>query len=164
MAALGRPLARLLLAAGVVVQLLGLAVVPERLYLERELPSLFYTVDPWLYFNPALSHLLNRPRELTDALTAPPAPEFTPAPTPTFTLPVMEPPYYTGPPGAEGVHRYTLLSTLRPWWATFPHLPPDQRPVDLAQAGMLFGGTLACGLALLVAGLPNDRWLLTAGR
>lgn len=161
-AALGRPLTRLLLTAGVVVQLLGLAVVPERLYLERQLPSNFYTVKPWLYFHPALSHLLNRPRELADALTAPPAPEFTPAPTPTFTLPVMEPPYYTGPKAAEGVHQYTLLNTLRPWWATFPHLPADQRPVDLGRTGMMFGGMLACGLALLVAGLSTGRRSPTA--
>jgi hypothetical protein len=156
-AVLGRPLAGLALTAGVVVQLLGLAIIPERLYLERELPSLFYTVDPWLYFNPALSHLLNRPREVIDALTAPPAPEFTPAPAPTFTLPVMEPPYYTGPRGVEGVHRYTLLNTLRPWWATFHHLPPDERPVDLAQAGLVFGGTLAGGLALLLPAVGMKR-------
>jgi hypothetical protein len=155
--ALGRPLTRLLLTAGVVVQLLGLAVVPERLYLERQLPSNFYTVNPWLYFHPALSHLLNRPREVIDALTAPPAAEFTPAPAPTFTLPVMEPPYYTGPKGIEGVHRYTLLSTLRPWWATFPHLPPDQRPVDPGTAGLVFGGVAAVGLGLVAAGLRANR-------
>jgi hypothetical protein len=154
-AVLGRPLARLLLAAGVGVQVLGLAVVPERLYLERELPSLFYTVDPWLYFNPALSHLLNRPRELIDALTAPPAPEFTPAPTPTFTLPVLEPPYHTGPRGIEGVRQYTLLNTLRPWWATFRHLPPDQRPADLGATARFLGLTVAAGLALIYWGLTR---------
>jgi hypothetical protein len=69
----------------------------------------------------------------------------------------MEPPYYTGPMGIEGVHRYTLLSTLRPWWATFPHLPANDRPVDLARTGLMVGGTLACGLVLLVAGLATGR-------
>jgi hypothetical protein len=154
---LGRPIARLLLAAGVGVQFLGLAVVPERLYLERELPSLFYTVDPWLYFNPALSHLLNRPREVIDALTAPPAPEFTPSPTPTFTLPVLEPPHHTGPTGIEGVHRYTLLNTLRPWWATFRHLPPDQRPVALAPTAAVLGAAGGLGFLLMAGGLRGRR-------
>ena len=156
-AGLSRPLTRLLLTAGVVVQLLGLAVVPERLYLERQLPSNFYTVDPWLYFHGAVSHLLNRPRELIDALTAPPAPEFTPAPTPTFTLPVLEPPYYSGPKGAEGVHRYTLLNTLRPWWATFRYLPPDQRPVELNRTVALLVLLTFVGLAAGGAGLTSHH-------
>ena len=40
-AVLGRPIARLLLAAGVGVQLLGLAVVPERLYLNGNCRACF---------------------------------------------------------------------------------------------------------------------------
>jgi hypothetical protein len=154
---LGRRLARLLLTAGVGVQLLGLAVVPERLYLERQLPSTFYLVDPWLYFHPAVSHLLNRPRELIDALTAPPAPEFTPAPAPTFTLPVLEPPYYTGPRGVEGVRQYTLLNSLRPWWATFGHLTPDERPVALGPTAILMGWAVVGGLVAVAIALLRVR-------
>jgi hypothetical protein len=155
-AVLGRPPARLLLAAGVVVQLLALAVVPERLYLERQLPSNFYLAEPWLYFHPALSHLLNRPQEVVDALTAPPAPEFTPAPTPTFTLPVMEPPHYRGPPGRDGVHQYTLLNTLRPWWVTFQHLPPDKRPVGPAETAAGLAAIAAAGLGLCWVALNRN--------
>jgi hypothetical protein len=154
---LGRPRSRLLLAAGVGVQLLGLAVVPERLYFERRLVSNFYTVDPWIYFHGSVSHVLNRPRELVEVLTAPPAPEFAPAPTPTFTLPVLEPPYYTGPPGAEGIRHYTVLNTLRPWWATFPHLPADQRPVDLNRTVTLFVLLILVGLAAGWTGVTRFR-------
>ena len=55
---IGRRLAKLLLALGVMVQLLGLAIIPERIYVERNVHSAFYIVNPWRYFQPSISHFL----------------------------------------------------------------------------------------------------------
>jgi hypothetical protein len=140
-----------LLAAGVLVQLLGLAIVPERLYVERDVHSSFFLTDPWLNLRPELGHLANRPREIYDALTAPPAPQFTPSPSPTFTLPVFDPPAYLGPKGIAGVRSYTLLNSLRPWWVTFRQLPDHERPIDLDRTELMLGALLLLGLALLIS-------------
>ena len=148
-----RGLVTCLLIAGALVQCLGLAMVPQRLYLERELPSSFFLVKQWLYLRPEIGHLPNRPREIVDALTAPPAPEFTPAPSPTFALPVFDSKFYNGPPGLAGIHQYTVLNTLRPWWVSFPHLPAEQRPVNIAKTVAIFAGVGAFGLLLLALGL-----------
>ena len=135
--------------------MLGLSADPYRLYLERKVPVDFYLFDPWLYFRTDLSHLLNRPREVYDIATSPPAPEYTPAPVPTFAgildVPVEpdEVPKY--------MHRYQIWHGARFWWASLPHLPPDQRPVDLGQAGVVLGGTLAGGLALLLLAVGMTR-------
>jgi hypothetical protein len=155
--AVGRAAARTLLVAGVVVQILGLAVVPERLYVERGMPTGFFLTNPWLNLRPELGHIVNRPREVVGAVTAPPAPEFTPGPAPTFSMPVFDPPYYTGPKGIEGVRRYTLLNGLRPWWASFPHLPPDQRPVPIYETAAALGAAALAGLALCTLGLVGPR-------
>jgi hypothetical protein len=149
----------LLLTAGAVVQVLGLSADPHRLYLERKVPADFYLVDPWLYFQTDLSHLFNRPREIYDIATSPPAPEFNPAPVPTFAAVLDVPLEPDEVP--KFMHRYQVLHGSRFWWASLPHLPADRRPVDLAQTGLVFGGTLACGLAVLVAGLTGDRRLPT---
>lgn len=92
-AALGARPTRLLLALGIVVQLLGLSVDQHRLYLGRNLPSAFYYhISPWLYFDPAVAQLLNRPREIREILQADGSRTvaFTPAPEPTFAVPVIE--------------------------------------------------------------------------
>jgi hypothetical protein len=89
--------ARLLLWLGLIVQVLALSADPHRLYIERRLPSAFYLADPWIYFHPAVSHLLNRPREIVEILTpgqqpaeafAPPD-VFRPPKPPTFAFPVI---------------------------------------------------------------------------
>jgi hypothetical protein len=150
---LGPRLTRSCLAAGLIVQVLALSTVPERLYVERHVYTGFFRENPWLYFRPEISHILHRPLEVIDALAAPPAPEFTPGPSPTYTMPVFDPPEYTGPKGIEGVRRYTLLNELRPWWATYPHLAREERPADPAILGLLLGGVLVAGLGLLAFAL-----------
>lgn len=153
-----RPTAVFLLAAGLAVQLLGLAIDPHRLYVQRAVPSAFYLDSPWHHFRPALSHLLNRPRELGEAWRAGPAAEFTPAPSQTFAPPVIDPPYLpeTGPAAVE---RYQIWRGFRPWWASFPYLPADQRPIDVGRTAALFlalatAGALACAVGLRRANLP----------
>jgi hypothetical protein len=57
-----------ILAAGVLVQLLGLSMDPHRMFLEGPVSFFYYSADPWLGFNPAVSHLVQRPREIVSAL------------------------------------------------------------------------------------------------
>src|SRR5262249_4755280 len=105
-----------LLGAGVLVQLLGLSVDPHRLYVRRHLTAAFYyDLSPWLYADSAVSHLLNRPREIAEVLSPdrPTSAVFTPAPSPTFAFPVLNRIYDEGP---AAVHRYHVLNSLRPWW------------------------------------------------
>ncbi len=73
-----------LLAAGIVIQLLGLSVDPTRLFLATPIPLDYFVYDPWLTFHPSLSHLLQRPREIIEVISRhDPEPQFAPAPLPT---------------------------------------------------------------------------------
>ncbi len=90
-ARLPRGVVRIALGLGVLVQLLGLSVDPHRLYIQRGLPSAFYyEISPWLYFDGAVAHLSNRPREIAEIIATghERPPHFSPAPAPTFTIPV----------------------------------------------------------------------------
>jgi hypothetical protein len=156
-AVVGRRWTKVLIALGVVVQVLGLAVEPQRLYVEQRAPSDFYMISPWLHFNRKLAHLPNRPREVYEAVTAAPAPAFAPAPTPTFAPPSVEMLLGPGEEGPQVVARYQIYSGLRFWWATFPHLPPAQRPIDLTSATCVLGGMMVAGLGLLAVGLRAPR-------
>lgn len=143
------------LAAGLLVQVLGLSVDPHRLYLERKLWSRFYVVNPWLYFHPAIAHLFNRPREIIEIVRSPrqPGEPFTPARSPTYCLPILE---WT-PGGRAAVHRYRIFNSLRPWWLSQQHLPPAQRPVDLERTLWLLLGVGAGGAVLVVAGSRSRK-------
>jgi hypothetical protein len=138
-------LVRLLLATGMVVQVLALSVDPHRLYVQYRLPSAYYCIDPWLYFNPDLSHLLNRPREVFEIVSwTDRADQFTPARAPTFAFPILD---FLYREEKEPIRRFHILSSLRPWWMSMRYLPPEQRPVCLASAAWFFAvGMLAGGL------------------
>jgi hypothetical protein len=141
-------LARLVIVASIAVQLLALSVDPHRLYIERGLPSAFFQPCPWLYFEPAISHLTNRPREIRDILAAEPhaAEAFTPSPSPTFAFPIIHPLGATPP---DAVRRYHILNSLRPWWISQWYLDPGERPVNLTGALLVLLGILGSGLLLL---------------
>lgn len=139
----------LVLGLGVIVQLLGLSVDPHRLYLQRNLWSRFYAVDPWIYFDPAVSHLVNRPREIVQILADTSSAEaFSPSRTPTDCLPILE--WFPG--GPDSIHRYRVLSSFRLWWLSQRCLPEAQRPVDLAQTAELILKGLALGAACMLIG------------
>jgi hypothetical protein len=153
---LARPTVATVLVAGFAVQLLALAIDPHRLYVQRGAPSAFYLDSPWHHFEPGMSHLLNRPREIREAWAAGPAPEFTPAPTPTFAPPIIDPPFLpeTGP---AAVARWEIWRGFRPWWVSFWNLPEDERPVDLVNTVALFSGLAVLGLLMAGAGLAGRR-------
>ena len=145
----------IVLVAGLCVQLLGLSVDPHRLYLQRNLWSRFYVVQPWLYFHPAVGHLFNRPREIIEILAAAPHPDapFTPARAPTYCLPFLE----RTPGGPAAIRRYRILNSFRPWWASQKYLPPAARPVDLWATVQFFSAILAGGVVLMMGGLWIGR-------
>jgi hypothetical protein len=140
----------LILFAGFTVQVLALSVDMHRLYIQKDVSG-FGKVYPWLYFNPELSHLCNRPREIIEiARDQTPAAEYSPSLSPTFTFPVFDPPYLEKR-GPDVVLRYRMLNSFRPWWASMSYLSPEQRPVDLGKTAMLMLAIAAVGGGLVLA-------------
>lgn len=154
-AAIGRGRTRFLLIFSAAVQLMGLSVDPMRLYLNLGVPPGFGARFPELYFRPEVSHLLNRPREMYEAVTGSPSPEYNLGAVPTAVVEVSL------PPGLENrqafVRQYQVLNGLRFWWAGMPQLPPERRPVDLVRVGAMFAGMIAVGVGLLALGLKRSR-------
>jgi hypothetical protein len=134
-----------LLILGGVIQLLSLTVDPYRLYIQRRLPSMFGARAPILYFDPANSHLLNRPRELSEIWKArhDPGLAFTPWDPPTATETILD-----GVELGQGaVEKYKVLNSYRPWWLSHRYMPENRRPVPVWQTAVallfvLCGGTL----------------------
>ncbi len=145
-----------LLAAGFAVQLLALAVDPVRLYVWRGAPSWVTHTSSWAHFNMVVAHLPNRPWEIRDALAAPPAPAFTPAPTPTFGVQGIDPPILPAS-GPAVVRQYQVWNGLRPWWASLTHLPPADRPVDLGRTILALAAAAVAGVGLAGVGLSRFR-------
>ncbi len=149
-AMLSRFTVRLAIVLGIVVQLLALAADPHRLYVEKGVPSSFGASLPWLYFNPEISQIIQRPREIMEMATdRGSAREYTPSPAPTFTFPIIDPPYLPEK-GRPVVERYQVLRGFRPWWINQRFLPRDQRPVDLDSALWILGSMAIGGGLLLV--------------
>jgi hypothetical protein len=143
--------APLWLALGFLVQLAALSVDPHRLYLERGLPSSFCVSHPWLYFHPAVSHLLNRPREIVELLS-PDRPEseaFTPSPSPTFAFPVLD----FVEEGPSSIHAYRVLNSFRPWWISQQYLPYAERPVAIGTSVLVLLVLGGFGIALTLISL-----------
>jgi hypothetical protein len=139
-------LVSLVLTMGFLVQLAGLSVDLHRLYALRGLRSGVVYSHPWMYFDPTLAHLANRPREIFEILTPhEPAEKFTPAPGPTVALPVLD--FYES--GREALRAYHVLNSFRPWWISQQYLAPADRPVDLARTVWLLTGCAGVGLALM---------------
>ena len=161
-ARLGRK-ATVLLAASLLVQVAGLTIEPMRFFSGGNVAAAEgFLQNPWTYFRPDRSQLLARPQQLWEVLSyqGPPAPVFTPAKSPTLPLII-----YVKTEKRMEARDYQVLSTLRPWWSSFCHLPDAQRPVDLSQTlrGLLLAG--GAGLAIVALSLlPRRRRLRTADR
>ncbi|MCP4204050.1 MAG: hypothetical protein GY769_19190 [bacterium] len=121
----------LLLALSFAVQLSSLIVDPHRLYVERGLRSAFYDERPWAYFDPEISHLVQRPREVLAIVRSSRegerASRFSPSPSPTFAFPILD---FTDS-GPDAVRRSHVLASYRPWWVSQRFLEAGQRPVPL---------------------------------
>jgi hypothetical protein len=151
-AAMRRPRAITLLIAGLVVQVLALGVDPRRLNMENNLPSVFYMGSPELYFHPAVSHLLNRPREIADLLSASPDRPVIFQPPPERRFPNV---VFLDSDGGLYSHpnNLDLIDAPRPWWMSLPRLGPGRSPVDVPRTALLLGGIFLAGSLLMLMGL-----------
>jgi len=145
------------LGLGLVVQINALCVDPHRLYIEHGLPSAFYVSAPYLYFNPAISHLINRPREIVEVLSnhGDRADHYSPSPTPTFTFPVID----FVEKGPAAIRKYHVLKGFRFWWASFQYLDRSSQPVDIMRSVVFLVAVAVTGLILQVfsARAPGSR-------
>jgi hypothetical protein len=142
------------LGLGLVVQINALCIDPHRLYVEHGLPSSFYVSAPGLYFNPAISHLLNRPREIVEVLSSQRdrADRYSPSPTPTFTFPVID----FVEKGPAAIRKYHVLKGFRFWWASFRYLDRSSRPVDMTRSVVFLVVVAVTGLILQVISVPSS--------
>jgi hypothetical protein len=142
------------LGLGFLVQLGALCIDPHRLYIERSLPSSFYLASPELYFHPAISHIINRPREITEVIANQPhrAERYSPSLVPTFAFPVID----FVERGPTALRKYHVLSGFRFWWASFSYLEQSSRPIDLVYSVGLLIGVGIMGLILLVVGIVRS--------
>jgi len=136
------------LGLGLVVQLNALCIDPHRLYIEQCLPSAFYVSAPGLYFHPAISHLINRPREIAEVLSSQGdrANRYSPAPSPTFAFPVID----FVEKGPAALRKYHVLNGFRFWWASFLYLDGQSRPIDLTRSVVLLVLAAVAGLIVQV--------------
>lgn len=144
-------LTALLLCLGVAVQLLGLSVDPMRLYVYHRLPSGFYNGHEWIHFNPAVGHIVNRPREILEICRddGEQTIAYCAAPRPTCATVIMED-IENGP---EAVRKYRYLASFRPWWISQRWLSPPDRPVALLPTVAMLLALACAGLGLSVLGL-----------
>jgi hypothetical protein len=138
-----------LLLAGATVQILGISVETQRLYLERPFLPGYMFEAPMLYFHPAASHLVQRPREIYEILRLDERriEGFTPAARPLF--PVVDDPKFHN----RDMLVYRVLNSFRPWWISQRYLPIEERAVDLDRTLVLLSLIAVAGLALSVAAL-----------
>ena len=108
---------------------------------------------PSLAFDVRLSHLAYRPVEIWEMATrSAAAEEFSPAPSPTYAIPLPDP-LIADP---SSLNRYEVFAAPRPWWACEWFLPPRERPVDLRLSLIGFSGMALAGLVLMFAGYRQE--------
>src|SRR6185437_14247596 len=141
------PKAALLLAASLVIQVAGLAIEPMRFFTgENVVAAEAFLKNPWTYFRFDRSQLLARPRQIWDVLSydGPPPATFTPAKQPTLPLII-----YVKTKKKFEARNYQVLSSLRPWWITYQHLRPGERPVEIGATLRGLVWTAMAGLATI---------------
>ena len=144
------------LGLGLVVQVNALCIDPHRLYIEHGLPSAFYVSAPGLYFNPTISHLINRPREIVEVLSSrgDRADHYSPSSTPTFTFPVID----FVEKGPAAIRKYHVLKGFRFWWASFQYLDRSSQPVDIMRSVVFLVVVAVTGLILQVFSTRTPRF------
>ena len=157
-----RRVAVALLAAGLLVQVGALAIDPYRLYLENGLPMPFYVSAPELYFHPAISHLINRPREIAEILSAGEKKSiyYEPPYRPTFRSVIFldsSGKLYSGGRDSHQIDSLRLIDSLRPWWASLRRIDARVRPIDIPKSATLLLLLAVAGLIAQVFGTRTSR-------
>jgi len=145
----------ILLMLGFAVQILAISVDPERLPLERKVPSMFGAYFPGLYFDTRLAGLLNRPREIVGIW------RLRNLPVERFS---WSDPATAGPQiitsdedlGSDPIHRFGRFTTFRPWWTSYQSMADDERPVSLPWTATVLGVALLGGVGLVRAGTGEN--------
>ena len=137
-----------LLGLGLLVQLMALSVDPLRLFVSYRLPSGYFAGQEWIHFEPALGHILARPREILEICKddGSATTEFCPDPRCTSTDVLLE----EAPNGPEAVRRYRYLASFRPWWIRFAWLLPSERPVPLLPTAAIMLALALGGVGLML--------------
>ena len=143
-----------LLTLGFVVQILALSVDPERLPLERKLPTTFGAYYPGLYFDAGLAGLLNRPREIVEIwrLRNQRVERF------SWSDPATAGPQIVTREELESdpIHRFGRFTTFRPWWTSYQYMPDHERPVSLPWTATVLAVALLGGIGLVRAGTREN--------
>ena len=143
-----------LLTLGFVVQILALSVDPERLPLERKVPSMFGAYYPSLYFDARLAGLLNRPREIVEIwrLRNQPAERF------SWSDPATAGPQIVTAAelGSDPVQAFGRFTNFRPWWTSYQYMPGHERPVSLPWMATVLGVALLGGVGLVRVGTREN--------
>lgn len=152
-----RRLAGVLIGLGLIVQLLGLSIVHERFFFERNLSTFFWAGDPFFYFEH--SALFSRPVELWKSLT-----RGVPAEATAFS-PTIPPGILTGfitacprpDQASKWMRHYKVFYLGRPW-------PCWMLEVNRARYPLPVPYPLALVLALVLLGLVAGVMVFMASR
>jgi hypothetical protein len=145
-----------IVAAGFIVQLLGVSVEDQRYFFERGIADHYWANDSWFEFKH--SQLLARPGEVLSLIKDPPREAVlfnTDGMPPTYTS--LRPPH-AGPPSlAPGwVRYYRVFYVPKPWAIWMWDIPPDQRALNLPACVAGIMGVALLGLALIQRGLQHE--------
>jgi hypothetical protein len=158
-----RRVAVALLAVGLLVQVSALAIDPYRLYLKNG--SL---MPPELYFHPAMSHLINRPGEIAEVLSAGGNKSLYYERPYRTTFPLIIVLDSSGKVCSGGRDSYQidsdrLIDSLRPWWASLRRVDARARPIDIPKSATLLLLLAVAGSMLMITGVRGGRPLASAG-
>ena len=151
-----RNLALVVIAAGVIVQCLGISVEDQRYFFERGLTDFYWAHHPWFEFEH--SQILARPAETFSLIKGPPREA-------KWFNTNQEPPTYTSlRPGGipqpalapRWIRRYRVFYVPKPWPLWMWGIPPNQRALNLPAwlAGTL--GVTLLGFALMHRGMRHE--------
>ncbi len=142
-----RVLVTAVVAAGLAVQLMALAVDHQRFFFERGLPDHFWGQDPWFYFKH--SALVARPGDIASLREGVPetAKQFAPGPYPflrTYCIFGNAPSNRSSAP--VWMRQFSVFYLPRPWPFWMKSIEQGRRPINIAT-------WLAGSLAIAMAGI-----------
>jgi hypothetical protein len=138
------------LGFGLAVQILALTVEPERMHIQRGLPSTFGITYPQLYFDIRNADLFVRPSQIADVWrTYGTGTRFVWSSPATSMVNITTRDVI----GEHPMRTFRVLNLYRPWWVTIPFMPQEDRPVEMRWALVAAFTAIVLGASLIAAGL-----------